>query len=112
MPYARAAAGAGVAGRFIVVIGGVTAGTRRLARNALSFDLRSRRWSLVPGPTPREHLGVTSFGGTVYAVAGRTSGLDTNTLHFESYRPGDRAWRRLQPVPDARGGTGAAALAG
>lgn len=114
MPYARAAAGAAVAGRFIVVAGGVTlvAGARRLARSALSFDLRTRRWSLVAGPTPREHLGATSFGGTVYAVAGRTSGLDTNTLHFESYRPGDRAWRRLQPAPDARGGTGAAALAG
>ena len=27
-------------------------------------------------------------------------------------RPGDRRWRRLQPVPDPRGGTGAAALAG
>jgi hypothetical protein len=114
MPSARAAAGAAVAGRFVVVAGGVTlvAGARRLARNALSFDLRTRRWSPVAGPTPREHLGVTSFGGIVYAVAGRTSGLDTNTLHFESYRPGDRAWRRLQPVPDPRGGTGAAAVAG
>ena len=112
MPYARAAAGAGAAGRRIVVAGGVTVGARRLARSALSFDLRTGRWSLVPGPTPREHLGVASLGGTVYAVAGRTSGLDTNTLHFEAYRPGDRSWRRLQPVPDARGGTGAAALAG
>ena len=112
MPFARAAAGAGVAGGRIVVAGGVTLGAQRLARNALSFDLRTRRWSVVPGPTPREHLGVTSLAGTVYAVAGRTSGLDTNLLHFESYRPGDRRWRRLQPVPDARGGTGAAALLG
>ncbi len=111
MPFARAAAGAGVAGGKIVVAGGVTLG-QRLARNALAFDLRARRWSVVPGPTPREHLGVTSLAGTVYAVAGRTAGLDTNLLHFESYRPGDRRWRRLQPVPDARGGTGAAALLG
>jgi non-specific serine/threonine protein kinase len=85
---------------------------RRLARNALAYDLRTRRWSVVPGPTPREHLGVTALAGTVYAVGGRTAGLDTNLLHFESYRPGDRAWRRLQPVPDPRGGTGAAALVG
>jgi N-acetylneuraminic acid mutarotase len=112
LPFARAAAGAGVAGRRIVVAGGVTTGARRLARNALSFDLRTRRWSVVPGPTPREHLGVTALGGVVYAVAGRTSGLDTNLLTFESFRPGDRSWQRLQPVPDARGGTGAAALAG
>ena len=112
MPFARAAAGAGVAGGKIVVAGGVTTGAQRLARNALSFDLRTRRWSVVPGPTPREHLGVASLGGVVYAVAGRTAGLDTNLIHFESYRPGDRSWRRLPPVPDPRGGTGAAGVAG
>jgi len=112
MPSARAAAGAAVARGKIVVAGGITGGPRRLARNALAFDLAARRWSVVPGPTPREHLGVASLAGTVYAVAGRTAGLDTNLLHFESYRPGDRAWRRLQPVPDPRGGTGAAALRG
>lgn len=111
MPFPRAAAGAGVAGQRIVVAGGIGEG-RRLARNGLAFDLRTRRWSIVPGPTPREHLGVTSLSGIVYAVGGRTAGLDTNLLHFESFRPGDRAWRRLQPAPDPRGGTGAAALAG
>lgn len=111
MPFPRAAAGAGVMGRTIVVAGGVGAG-RRLARNALRFHIRENAWSVVPGPTPREHLGVTSLAGTVYAVGGRTSGLDTNLLHFESFRPGARAWRRLQPVPDPRGGTGAAGLTG
>ena len=111
MPFPRAAAGVGFAGGRIVVAGGVGAG-RRLARNALVYDLRRRRWSVVVGPTPREHLGVASLGGTVYAVGGRTAGLDTNLLHFESFRPGERAWRRLPPVPDPRGGTGAAGLAG
>jgi non-specific serine/threonine protein kinase len=107
LPFPRAAA----VGRRIIVAGGISA-PGRLARNALSFDLRSRRWSIVVGPTPREHLGVTSLSGTFYAVAGRTAGLDTNLLHFESYRPGDKRWQKLQPVPDPRGGTGAAALAG
>ena len=112
MPFARAAAGAGVASGRIVVAGGVTTGATRLARNALSFDLKARRWSVVAGPRPREHLGVAAFGGTIYAVGGRTSGLDTNLLDFESYRPGDRRWTRLQPVPDARGGTGATGVTG
>jgi N-acetylneuraminic acid mutarotase len=113
LPSARAAAGAAVARGRIVVAGGVVqvSGTR-LARNALAFNLSTRRWSVVPGPTPREHLGVASFDGVVYAVAGRTSGLDTNLTHLEAYRPGDRRWRRLPPVPDPRGGTGATALAG
>ena len=100
-----------ILGHAIVVAGGVSA-VGRLAGNALSFDLATKRWSIIPGPTPREHLGVTSLAGTVYAVGGRTSGLDTNVLHFESYRPGDKSWRRLQPVPDPRGGTGAAGLRG
>lgn len=113
LPFARAAAGAAVVRGRIVVAGGVVQVTgTRLARNALSFDLRTRRWSIVSGPTPREHLGVTVLAGIVYAVAGRTSGLDTNVTHFESYRPGDRRWQRLPSVPDPRGGTGAAALAG
>ena len=111
MPFPRAAAGAGVARGRIVVAGGIGVG-RRLARNALSFDLAKRRWSVVAGPTPREHLGVATLAGVVYAVGGRTAGLDTNLLHFESYRPGEHTWRRLQPVPDPRGGTGAAGLAG
>jgi len=111
MPFPRAAAGAGVAGGTIVVAGGVTA-AGRLARNALSFDLRTKRWSIVVGPTAREHLGVTALAGTVYAIGGRTAGLDTNLLNFESYRPGAKRWTRLAPVPDSRGGTGAAALLG
>jgi N-acetylneuraminic acid mutarotase len=111
MPYPRAAGGAAAVGGKIVVAGGVGAG-RRLARNALSFDLGTRRWSVVAGPTPREHLGVASLAGSVYALAGRTSGLDTNLTVFEAYRPGDRRWRQLPAVPDPRGGTGAAALDG
>ncbi len=110
MPYSRAAAGAGFAGGKIVVAGGVTNGG--LAQKALSFDVRTRRWKTVPGPTPREHLGVTALGGVVYAVAGRKAGYDTNLLDFESYKPGDRSWRRLPPVPDPRGGTGATGLLG
>lgn len=111
MPFPRAAAGAGAVGGKIVVAGGIGE-ARRLARNALVYDIRTRRWSIAPGPTPREHLGVTALGGVVYAVAGRTAGLDTNLLAFESFRPGDRAWRPLQPVPDSRGCTGAAGMAG
>jgi Kelch motif len=111
MPFPRAAAGAAAARGKIVVAGGVSA-AGRLARNALSFDLGTRRWTVVPGPKPREHLGVTALGGVVYAVAGRTAGFDTNLVDFESYRPGDRRWTKLPFVPDPRGGTGATALPG
>ncbi len=113
LPFPRAAAGAAVVGGRIVVAGGVVrVQGARLARNALAFDLGKRRWSVIPGPTPREHLGVTALAGTLYAVAGRRYGLDTNVTHFESYRSGARRWRRLAPVPDPRGGTAAAGVAG
>jgi non-specific serine/threonine protein kinase len=110
MPEPRAAGGAVVLGEQIYVIGGVVrTGGRRLATTALRYDIATRRWSHVPGPTPREHLGVTAFASRIYAVAGRKAGFDTNLDLLESYRPGARQWRRLPPVPGKRGGTGAAA---
>jgi N-acetylneuraminic acid mutarotase len=111
MPAPRAAAAAAVAGGKVYVVGGV----RRpgvLAQVSLAFDLRRRRWLRVPGPTPREHLAAASLGGKVYAIAGRLAGIDTNQTTVESLTPGAGAWRAVTPVPEARGGTGAAAAAG
>jgi N-acetylneuraminic acid mutarotase len=111
MPFPRAAAGAAIVSGRIVVPGGVVrVSGRRLARNALVFDLRTRRWSSITGPTPREHLGVTSLVGVVYAVAGRRFGLDTNLATLESWTPGAKRWRSLPSVPSTRGGTGAASV--
>ena len=53
---------------------------------------------------------MTATGGRVYALAGRTAGLDTNLRTLESWKPGTRRWTRLPPVPVARGGTGATAV--
>jgi N-acetylneuraminic acid mutarotase len=108
MPQERAAAGAAVVGSTLYVAGGVT--TQGLAQRAFAFDLVRRRWRTIPGPTPREHLAVTALRGRVYALAGRRAGFDTNLGALESYAPGARSWRRHAPVPDPRGGTGAAAL--
>jgi N-acetylneuraminic acid mutarotase len=111
MPEPRAAAGAAFVGGQLYVVGGVVrTGGQRLATRALRFNLATRRWSRVPGPTPREHLGVTALSGRLYAVAGRKAGFDTNLDLFESYRPGARSWRRHAPVPGKRGGTAAGAV--
>ena len=109
MPEKRAAAGAAFVNGKLYVVGGVArTGGRRLATKALRYDPALRRWTRVPGPTPREHLGVTALKGRLYAVAGRTLGFDTNLGTFEAYRPGARRWQRLAAVPGKRGGTGAA----
>jgi N-acetylneuraminic acid mutarotase len=108
LPAARAAGGAAILRGRLYVVGGV--GPRGLARAMEVFDLRRRRWSTLPGPTPRQHLAVTAAVGRLYALAGRTAGFDTNMTLFESLAPPARRWRRLPPVPAKRGGTGAAAV--
>ena len=111
LPAARAAAGMAVAGGKLYVLGGVEA-PGRLAQDAFAFDFDTERWSLIAGPRPREHLGATALGGVVYAVAGRTSGLDTNLDIVEAYDPRANRWRAIPRVPGRRGGTAAAAVAG
>jgi N-acetylneuraminic acid mutarotase len=111
LPVPRAAAAAAVAGGRIYVVGGV----RRpgvLARAAFAFDARRQRWLTVPGPTPREHLAAASLGGKIYAVAGRLGGIDTNQTTVESLTAGARSWNAVTPIPEARGGTGAATTTG
>jgi N-acetylneuraminic acid mutarotase len=111
MPESRAAGGAAVVGNKLYVVGGVTTtGGRRLASQTLVYDISRRTWSRAPGPTRREHLGVTALNGRVYAVGGRIAGFDTNLAAFDAYRPGARNWVRLAPVPGNRGGTAAGAV--
>jgi len=111
LPSARAAAAAAIAGGKLHVLGGVD-GRRSLARIAFAFDLSTGSWNRLPGPSPREHLAAATAGTRVYALGGRSAGIDTNTQRFETYDPRTRRWTRLAPVPQARGGTGAALVSG
>jgi N-acetylneuraminic acid mutarotase len=108
LPEARAAGGAAILGGKLYVVGGVVQ-QGRLAREAFVYDPASRRWSSIPGPTPREHLGVAALGRRIYAVGGRSAGYDTNLDVVEAYLPAERRWRELPEVPGRRGGTGLAA---
>jgi N-acetylneuraminic acid mutarotase len=111
LPDARGAAAAAVAGGKLYVVGGID-GRRSLARVAFALDLRSGRWARIPGPSPREHLAATASGTRVFALGGRSAGIDTNTTRFEAYNPATRRWTRLASIPQARGGTGAALVNG
>ena len=111
LPAPRAAAGMAVAGGKLYVVGGVDA-PGRLAPDAFAFDFDNQRWSLIAGPRPREHLGAAALGGVVYAVAGRTGGLDTNLDIVEAYDAAANRWRAIPRVPARRGGTAAAAVSG
>jgi non-specific serine/threonine protein kinase len=110
LPWRRAAAAAVTLGGRVYVVGGVTAGG--LAHAMLAYDPRSGRWRAFPGPTPRQHLAAAAAGGRVYAIGGRTAGADTNVDTVESWAPGEPRWRAEAPLPEARGGTGAATVDG
>lgn len=115
LPYPLAAGGAAIVDGRLYLVGGVAGAPDRsvLVRRALVLDLaRPTRWRFAPGPTSREHLAVTVARGRVYAVGGRSAGLDTNTRLVQSWRPGERRWRTHAPLPTARGGTGAATVGG
>ncbi len=110
-PEERAAAAAtATAGGSVWVVGGRT--RDGLATTTLALDLRTFRWRVVRGPRPREHLAATALGGKVDALGGRLAGYDTNFATVEAYDPRANRWRRLPDLPSARGGTGAAAVAG
>jgi N-acetylneuraminic acid mutarotase len=110
LPEPRAAGGAAVVAGRLYVVGGVNGSG--LARTAYVLGRGARHWTSLPAPTLREHLAVTAAGGRIYALGGRTRGYDANLATFEVWAPGTKSWRRLPPVPDSRGGTGAAAAAG
>ncbi len=105
-----AAAAAATADGTVWIVGGRT--RDGLAQTMLALDLQALRWRVVTGPRPREHLAATALGGKVYAIGGRRAGYDTNLAAVEAYDPRTNRWRRLPDLPSARGGTGAAAIAG
>jgi N-acetylneuraminic acid mutarotase len=106
LPSRRAAGGAVVIAGTLYVVGGV--GPSGLAKSTFVYEPAKRRWRALPGPTPREHLAVAAAGGSIYAIAGRTAGIDTNLDLVETWKPGEAHWQRLAPVPEPRGGTAAA----
>ena len=108
LPFARAAAGAAVIDNTVYVAGGVTSGG--IANAMLAYDIPRRRWRVLPGPTSREHLGVTALRGRLYVIAGRLNGQRFSIV--QRWTPRTRRWERLAPVPEPRGGTGAGVASG
>jgi N-acetylneuraminic acid mutarotase len=108
MPGGRAAGTAVAVGGTVYVAGGV--GPDGLAEEMFVYDAAADRWSTAPGPpTRREHLGGASFGGLVYTVGGRASGVAGILSAFEAYDPAKREWSRLPDLPTPRGGLAASA---
>jgi non-specific serine/threonine protein kinase len=110
LPAPRAASGSALIGSKLYVVGGFAG--EKLAQSMLVLDLRTARWSVAPGPTPRDHLGVTALAGRIYAVGGEKSEPGRELALVESWAPGERRWTRLPPISAARGGVALAAAGG
>ena len=110
MPDGRAAAAAAIANGRLYVLGGRN-GRRALARDAFVLTLGTRRLEADPRTRARASISrrqAREVACTRSAVAPR--GSTPIPTRFEVYDPGTMTWRRLAPLPGARGGTGAAAI--
>ena len=108
LPSARAAGGAAFISNTVYVAGGV--GPNGIARSMLAYDVRRRRWRVMAGPRPREHLGVTAMNGWLYVAGGRINGRPLSIV--QRWSPRARRWDRLASLPEPRGGTAAASAGG
>jgi Kelch motif/Galactose oxidase, central domain len=109
-PEPRAAAGAAILGGKLYVVGGI--GRVGLAGSTLVLDLKSNRWSRAPGPRRRAYLAVVAARGRIVALGGRVAGAETGMALVESWRPGERRWRRLPSLPSGRSDAAAVAFDG
>lgn len=103
--HPRAAGAAAVAGRRIVVTGGLD-GDHLVATTEV-FD--GKRWHDAAAlPVPGDHLGAISAGGFVYAIGGRDHVASKSTAAVQRYDPGKDRWSQMAPLPAPRGGLGTA----
>ena len=65
-----------------------------------------------PMSMAREHTAAATVGGRVYAIAGRSGGLDTNLVAVESFDPAafNGGWRNEPALAVPRGGMAAATV--
>lgn len=131
MPTPRGALAAVAVGKKIYVSGGAKipagmdlpdgltpGGAVELLGTLEVFDTETNTWTtLKPMSLPRNHHSVAYADGKIYAVGGRvgscySNGWSSNVSMNEAYDIATNTWATRAPMPTARSGTGAEALAG
>ncbi len=78
-----------------------------------AYDLDAGRWSdRAPLPRGLNHLGVTTFGGKIYAFGGFASQNREPVADANVYDPAADQWTPLPPLPTALGSIAVAVLDG
>ena len=108
LPDARAAAAAAIAGGRLYVLGGVD-GRRGLARVAFALDLKSAALGTASPARRRASISRPQRPARASTPSAAAAPGSTRTRRASrSTTPTTRRWTRLAPIPQARGGTGAA----
>lgn len=76
-----------------------------------AYHVDRQEWTTLPDvPTGRSAVAVVAFQDQVYVLGGETT--DRTFDEVERFDPGDGTWQEVSPLPQARHGLGAVALAG
>ena len=117
-PTLRDGPAGAVAGSHAYLVGGIAdftdGGTTADSLDTVErFDFRTGRYQQLP-PLPQElnHVALAAWSGDVYAVGGLEDDLEefTATNRAWRYRPAERRWEPIAPMPTARGAAGAAVI--
>ena len=112
----RDEARAAVIGDSIYLVGGLTSldlsvepGTADSVNTFERYDVTTGRYTpLPPLPASLNHVGAVAYGGDVYVVGGYNDQLGRAEATGDAwrYRPSERRWTPIAPMPTRRGGHG------
>jgi N-acetylneuraminic acid mutarotase len=110
LPVKTQEVGVAAAGGKVYVVGGsVESGqSSALTNNVWAYDPASDSWSpaaALPGPA-RDHIGVASVGGKLYAFGGLTSWPGPSVPNVYEYDPATNGWTPKAEIPNPRPGLG------
>jgi N-acetylneuraminic acid mutarotase len=81
----------------VYLVGGFGSDRKELAA-AYSYDPSSDRWErILDLPTPREHLAVVAYRGSICTLGGHFGQADQTAI-VECYDPSSRRWSSLPPL--------------
>jgi N-acetylneuraminic acid mutarotase len=103
MPTPREELSGAVLGDKIYLVGGSDDTRNGITDSVDTYDPRTNQWdSIAPIPEARDHIGVASYDGKLYAVGGFNS-KDIPTDQLLIYDPRTDRWDEGKPMPTPRG---------
>ena len=107
----RGSSAVGVIGTKIYVAGGFRA--LDAVADVSAYDVATDTWEALPAlPAPRDHLVGGVVGGVLYAIGGRSGGIEGISGDVNAFDPEAGAWSPRAPMLTPRGGAAAGLVRG